>query len=329
MKIYLRKYGKNVQIAFDPTETTQPDFYEDSANVEVYYNTKNNTVTVTIQGTGSFYTTSITASNQLYMNSAGTDVLINSKVLFDTNYPLVFPSGGSGSTPTLGQVVTAGNSFDDDRIVGNDNTNNTEVTVNADGINEPGFYILDGAGNPYDSKFTRSKLIIQRGTNPALYDYAAEYAARRLFMYDNIAAAPFSVEISADTTPKLEITNIGTAAHSLGWELPTSNVTQTMPKNSGDIALQDPPNLGLINLSSSNYTPNVDENCIIIINAVGSGDLVLDSSTFADRKTLTLLVRAKPFTVTSSSVIWGSTNVNSEGLFYITYVNSEFFLSHI
>lgn len=119
MKITLTKAGKNVRISFDPTETTQPDMLEDSANVEVTYQNLNNNVTVSITGGANFQTGNITTGNFLYMDSGSGPVLINSKALFLTNYPLVFPNGGGGpvTTPDIDQVLAQGGSLTANRTV--------------------------------------------------------------------------------------------------------------------------------------------------------------------------------------------------------------------
>jgi hypothetical protein len=119
MKITLTKAGKNIRISFDPTETTQPDMLEDSANVEVTYQNLNNNVTVSISGGANFQTGNITTGTFLYMDSGSGPVLINSKALFLTNYPLVFPSGGGGpvTTPNIDQVLAQGGSLTANRLI--------------------------------------------------------------------------------------------------------------------------------------------------------------------------------------------------------------------
>jgi len=342
MKIYLRKRGKNIEIAFDPAETTQSTLYEDSSNVELNYNLKNNSVTVTVTAVNSFFTDDITAGARLYMNSTGTDVLINTKALFDINYPLVFPSGGSGSIPTLGQVVTVGNQFDDVAIVGNDNTNNIGVLMNADGSTDAGFFVVESIiGSPNESELIMNKLEIRKG-NPV--ENLGRMTKDGLFFesYNNPgASAGNNLQIKANLNtldrPEIVFENLGAGGfkHTLTYSraINIKNTSSQLPAiNDGILSVMNPSDVQSINLAAGPATiSNVEEERIVIITAGSStNDLDIDTTGFSDNMLIRLLVQSSPVSITSATAIYGNTNINQEGLYFITYnAGTGIYLSHV
>lgn len=109
-KIDLIKLGRNCAVAITENGGSNTLTYvEDSSKIEVGYNQNNNTVTVTISGTTSATTKDITTGTFLTMDSGSGAVTITSYATFKTNYALLFLNGGSAPTPTLDDVLTAGN----------------------------------------------------------------------------------------------------------------------------------------------------------------------------------------------------------------------------
>jgi hypothetical protein len=194
MKITLTKAGKNVRISFDPTETTQPDMLEDSANVEVTYQNLNNNVTVSIMGGGNFQTGNITTGLFLYMDSGSGPVLINSKALFNTNYALVFPNGGGGpvTTPNIDTVLAQGGSLTATRQINlsgqifniTDSINNASIIFQYDGAYQSKILSTngDGSGNLTGFYFNDGKF--DTGLNDGLNGLKIDFITKKFFLGD-------------------------------------------------------------------------------------------------------------------------------------------------
>lgn len=130
----INKIGKNVQI-IEQGEIYK-EYYEDSANVEITYNTYSNRVSINIKGTTILTTLNITEGGYLFM--AGVEVVDYEGFL--TQYALVFPNGGGGpvTTPTLQEVLNEGNSADVVNGVANiqlsDSVNGNNTYLNPTGV---------------------------------------------------------------------------------------------------------------------------------------------------------------------------------------------------
>ena len=105
MIISLNKAGKNVAIEISQNNGIQLNFNEDSANVELQYNSLSNRVTVSIKGGANYTTSDITTGVFLIMEG----VTVQDQGTFNTQYAQVFLNGGSGSNLTLDQVLSNGN----------------------------------------------------------------------------------------------------------------------------------------------------------------------------------------------------------------------------
>ena len=349
MKLYLRKKGKNVEIEFQSDNNTTVNLYEDSANVDINY-TANNSVIVSVFGVGSFIVSDITADARLYMNSAGTDVLINSKALFDTNYPLVFPNAGSGAAQTLDQVLSTGDTAVNKYANFYDSLSalNSTLAIGNTGLPEIAFVEGVLTGTPYNNNISARQILLSQGaTNESgvvMDNFSAltpNLLAYRFETPDLLHQIDIGINQTANPQPskpaiRRKFVDSVTPANNYEHDLffPDNlafNIEQTLPTNGGDIALQDPPYTAA-NLSSGNYTPTVFQNTVLCVDGSAGNNVILDSSLWGDRKTLTLMVRTSPVDIAASgsSAILGNPNINQTGLYYISYnlTNDEFYLSH-
>jgi len=107
-----------------------------------------------------------------------------------------------------------------------------------------------------------------------------------------------------------------------------------LPEDTGTIALQDPPYYDAdVKLGNGSITPSIQKNSIIqVTGGDNSNSIILDSSVWKDKVTLTLCVQDTPcnFTLGQGSAIYGNTNINTTGLYYVTYLatTDSFYLSH-
>jgi len=98
-----------------------------------------------------------------------------------------------------------------------------------------------------------------------------------------------------------------------------------LPEDTGTLSLQDPPYYdALLDLSAGSITPNIDKNSIIqIIVGDAINSINLDKDRWKDKVTLTICNKA---TLTArvdvtNGFLYGN-NVLSQGLYYITYLDS-------
>ena len=352
MKLYLRKKGKNVEIEYQSDSNTTVNFYEDSSNVELNYNTLNNTVTLTVFGTANFLVSDITAAARLYMNSSGTDVLINSKASFDTNYPLVFPNAGSGAAQTLDQVLATGDTAVNKYANFYDSLSalNSTLAIGNTGLPEIAFVEGVLTGTPYNNNISARQILLSQGaTNESgvvIDNFSVltpNLLAYRFISIDRLHQIDIGINQTANPQPskpaiRQKFTDNSASANNYEHDLFFPDnlaggtlIEQTLPTDSGDIALQDAPYTA-VNLGTGNYTPTVKQNQVICVDGASGASVVLDSSLWNDRKTLTIMVRSSPVDITASgsSVILGNPNINQTGLYFVSYnlTNDEFYLSH-
>jgi hypothetical protein len=94
----------------------------------------------------------------------------------------------------------------------------------------------------------------------------------------------------------------------------------------------NPSDVQSINLAAGPATiSNVEEERIVIITAGSStNDLDIDTTGFSDNMLIRLLVQSSPVSITSATAIYGNTNINQEGLYFITYnAGTGIYLSHV
>jgi len=104
-----------------------------------------------------------------------------------------------------------------------------------------------------------------------------------------------------------------------------------LPENDGFLALQNPITIN-VDLSINTYTLNGQKQQTYIIQDVGN-DIFLDANEWENNYTVTLLVKSSGFqlTVIGSSSFHGNSNINFEGIYFITYIQADdaFFCSNI
>lgn len=118
--ITLTKLGNNINAKIvDNSLNLEVNYYEDSSNLTLVYNIKNNTVTLSIKGTTSYTTPNINTNNCLYfvnLTGFGT-TLIDDKINFDFFYPSIFPAPLTPTTPNIDEVLAQGGNFNDNRLI--------------------------------------------------------------------------------------------------------------------------------------------------------------------------------------------------------------------
>ena len=118
--ITLTKLGNNINAKIvDNTLNLEINYYEDSSNLTLVYNIKNNTVTLSIKGTTSYTTPNINTNNCLYfvnLTGYGT-TLIDDKINFDFFYPSIFPAPLTPTTPNIDEVLAQGGVFTGSRSI--------------------------------------------------------------------------------------------------------------------------------------------------------------------------------------------------------------------
>ena len=114
--ITLTKLGNNINAKIvDNTLNLEVNYYEDSSNLTLVYNIKNNTVTLSIKGTTSYTTPNINANNCLYFDT-GILSLIDDKNNFDFFYKFLFPAAAA-TINGIDTVLSQGEAFTDNRQI--------------------------------------------------------------------------------------------------------------------------------------------------------------------------------------------------------------------
>ena len=121
--ITLYKLGNNIQAKIvDNTLNLEVNYYEDSSNLTLVYNIKNNTVTLSIKGTTSYTTPNITTNACLFFDAGAGLIGITDQTIFNTNYTSLFPAstGGGGGTPNIDTVLAQGGTLTANRQIDGD-----------------------------------------------------------------------------------------------------------------------------------------------------------------------------------------------------------------
>jgi len=230
------------------------------------------------------------ANGTVFIDNDSLNILINKNGIWTLLY-------ASGSTPTLQQVLTAGNTATDKTII-IDNTIQGLLTTIGDGFN--GMTVDDNNAQVY-GQYRNNIISLQDAGNNK------------------------SVELTFDF---LTFTVPGFSNQYL-YPNPASIAKVYLPENDGTLALQDPPLQSSI--TTTPFTPSGTKNRIYRVQA-GASSIVLNPANWVDRKTLTFCfdVTAVTFSVTGGATLRGIALVNITGLYYVTYLSSAntFYLSH-
>lgn len=232
------------------------------------------------------------ANGTIFIDTVSLNILINLNGFWTLLY-------ASGSTPTLQQVLNAGNTATDVGIILNDTVNNN-ATCEING----NYFVLDNSNPANNSVLTSYFLRIINNVDAILLYLRPEY-----LQFGN---------------------NSSTLVNQYIYPNPNyANQKAYIPESNGTLALQDPPFISTINTAA--VTVNGTKNGIYRV-ATGAVTVTLQPSNWGDRKTLTFCVEANfTFVATGGATIKGVAFVNKTGLFYATYLSSfnTFYISHV